>query len=129
MGAQQVFLEDGEVSLELRILCLSLQARLQLGSEEVTLQSPAGLQLNNLAVHNVELLVEDGRMMLTIDGLFNSSADIAGPARELDIQHGLYAGGTGSLDLPYLAEASPPFRGLPSLGDIQWPGCSLPSVC
>lgn len=95
----------------LRILCLSLQARLQLGLEEVTLQSPEGLQLNNLAVHDVELLVEDGRMTLTIDGLFNSSADIAGPARELDIQHGLYAGGTGSLDLPYLAEASPPFRG------------------
>ncbi|KAI1235013.1 hypothetical protein IHE44_0002644, partial [Lamprotornis superbus] len=86
-------------------------ARLQLDSEEVTLQSPAGLQLNNLAVHDVELLVEDGRMTLTIDGLFNSSADIAGPARELDIQHGLYAGGTGSLDLPYLAQASPPFRG------------------
>ncbi|NXP41399.1 CSPG4 protein, partial [Leiothrix lutea] len=60
---------------------------------------------------DVELLVEDGRMTLTIDGLFNSSADIPGPARELDIQYGLYAGGTGSLDLPYLAEASPPFRG------------------
>ncbi|NXO60683.1 CSPG4 protein, partial [Aramus guarauna] len=89
----------------------SLQARLQLGSEEVTLQSPAELQLNNLAVHDVELLVEDGRMMLTIDGLFNSSVDITGPVRELDIQYGLYAGGTGSLDLPYLAEASSPFRG------------------
>ncbi|NXY39382.1 CSPG4 protein, partial [Pomatorhinus ruficollis] len=104
-------LEGGEDSLELRILCLSMQARLQLGLEEVTLQSPAGLQINNLAVHDVELLVEDGRMTLTIDGLFNSSADIAGPARELDIQYGLYAGGTGSLDLPYLAGASPPFRG------------------
>lgn len=89
----------------------SLQARLQLGSEEVTLQSPAELQLNNLAVHDVELLVEDGRMMLTIDSLFNSSVDITGPVRELDIQYGLYAGGTGSLDLPYLTEVSPPFRG------------------
>ncbi|PKU28489.1 chondroitin sulfate proteoglycan 4 [Limosa lapponica baueri] len=87
------------------------KARLQLGSEEVTLQSPAELQLNNLVVHDVELLVEDGRMMLTIDNLFNSSVDIAGPVRELDIQYGLYAGGTGSLDLPYLAEASSPFRG------------------
>lgn len=77
----------------------------------MTLQSPAELQLNNLVVHDVELLVEDGRMTLTIDGLFNSSVDIAGPVRELDIQYGLYAGGTGSLDLPYLAEASSPFRG------------------
>ncbi|NXI34197.1 CSPG4 protein, partial [Galbula dea] len=89
----------------------SLQARLQLGSEEVTLQSPAELQLNNLAVHDVELLVEDGWMTMTIDGLFNSSVDITGPVRELDIQYGLYAGGTGSLNLPYLAEASSPFRG------------------
>lgn len=62
-------------------------------------------------MHDVELLVEDGRMTMTIDGLFNSSVDMAGPTRELDIQYGLYAGGTGSLDLPYLAEASAPFRG------------------
>ncbi|XP_068814749.1 chondroitin sulfate proteoglycan 4 [Struthio camelus] len=89
----------------------ALQARLHLGSEEVTLQSPAELRLNNLANHDVDLLVEDGRMTLTIDGLFNSSVDITGPVRELDIQYGLYAGGTGSLDLPYLSGSSSPFRG------------------
>ncbi|NXA41151.1 CSPG4 protein, partial [Eudromia elegans] len=89
----------------------ALQARLRLGSEEVTLQSPAELQLNNLAKHDVELLVEDGRMTLTIDSLFNSSVDITGPVRELDIQYGLYAGGTGNLDLPYLSGSSSPFRG------------------
>ncbi|NXD06244.1 CSPG4 protein, partial [Nothocercus nigrocapillus] len=89
----------------------TLQARLQLGSEEVMLRSPAELQLNNLAKHDVELLVEDGRMTLTIDGLFNSSVDIVGPIRELDIQYGLYAGGTGNLDLPYLSGSSSPFRG------------------
>lgn len=55
--------------------------------------------------------MEDSRMTLTIDGLFNSSVDIAGPVQELDIQYGLYAGGTGSLDLPYLTKASSPFRG------------------
>ncbi|XP_015494656.1 chondroitin sulfate proteoglycan 4 [Parus major] len=111
-GNGLLFLAAGQPDhLLLQLQAGRLQARLQLGSEEATLQSPAGLQLNNLEVHNVELLVEDGRMMLTIDGLFNSSTDIAGPARELDIQYGLFAGGTGSLDLPYLAEASPPFRG------------------
>ncbi|GAB0193983.1 chondroitin sulfate proteoglycan 4 [Grus japonensis] len=107
-----LFLAAGQPDhLLLQLRAGSLQVRLQLGSEEVTLQSPAELQLNNLAVHDVELLVEDGRMMLTIDGLFNSSVDITGPVQELDIQYGLYAGGTGSLDLPYLAEASSPFRG------------------
>ncbi|XP_054069837.1 chondroitin sulfate proteoglycan 4 [Rissa tridactyla] len=111
-GSGLLFLAAGQPDhLLLQLRASTLQARLQLGSEEVTLQSPAELQLNNLAVHDVELLVEDGRMTLTIDGLFNSSVDIKGPIRELDIQYGLYAGGTGSLDLPYLAEASSPFRG------------------
>ncbi|XP_040458349.1 chondroitin sulfate proteoglycan 4 [Falco naumanni] len=111
-GSGLLFLAAGQPDhLLLQLQAGSLQARLQLGSEEVTLQSPAELQLNNLVVHDVELLVEDGRMMLTIDSLFNSSVDIPGPVRELDIQYGLYAGGTGSLDLPYLAEASSPFRG------------------
>ncbi|XP_062439317.1 chondroitin sulfate proteoglycan 4 isoform X2 [Rhea pennata] len=89
----------------------TLQAKLRLGSEEVMLQSPAELQLNNLEIHNVDLLIEDSRMTLTVDSLFNSSVDIAGPIRELDIQYGLYAGGTGSLDLPYLSGSSSPFRG------------------
>ncbi|NWW95675.1 CSPG4 protein, partial [Rhynochetos jubatus] len=111
-GSGLLFLAAGQPDhLLLQLRAGSLQARLQLGSEEVILQSPAELQLNNLVVHDVELLVEDGRMTLTIDGLFNSSVDIVGPVRELDIQYGLYAGGTGSLDLPYLAEASSPFRG------------------
>ncbi|CAM9402683.1 unnamed protein product [Bubo scandiacus] len=107
-----LFLAAGQPDhLLLQLQAGSLQARLRLGSEEVMLQSPAELQLSNLVVHDVELLVEDGRMTLTVDSLFNSSVDITGPVRELDIQYGLYAGGTGSLDLPYLAEASSPFRG------------------
>ncbi|NXJ62721.1 CSPG4 protein, partial [Rostratula benghalensis] len=111
-GSGLLFLAAGQPDhLLLQLQAGTLQARLQLGSEEVTLQSPAELQLNNLAVHDVELLVEDGKMTLSIDSLFNSSVDITGPVRELDIQYGLYAGGTGSLDLPYLAEASSPFRG------------------
>ncbi|XP_042667057.1 chondroitin sulfate proteoglycan 4 [Centrocercus urophasianus] len=111
-GSGLLFLAAGQPDhLLLQLRAGTLQARLRLGSEEVTLQSPAELQLDNLALHDVELLLEDGRMTLTVDGLFNSSVDIAGPMRELDIQHGLYAGGTGSLNLPYLAGVSPPFRG------------------
>ncbi|NXI72355.1 CSPG4 protein, partial [Anseranas semipalmata] len=111
-GSGLLFLAAGQPDhLLLQLRAGALQARLRLGSEEVTLQSPAELQLDNLVVHEVELLVEDGRMTLTIDGVFNSSVDIPGPVRELDIQYGLYAGGTGSLDLPYLAGASSPFRG------------------
>uniref|UniRef100_A0A8C8R5J3 Chondroitin sulfate proteoglycan 4 n=1 Tax=Pelusios castaneus TaxID=367368 RepID=A0A8C8R5J3_9SAUR len=88
-----------------------LQVRLELGSEEMMIQSPAGPRLNNLVIHDAELLVGNGRMNLTVDGLFNTSVKIPGPLQQLDIQHGLYMGGTGSLELPYLTGASLPFRG------------------
>ncbi|XP_075753501.1 chondroitin sulfate proteoglycan 4 [Pelodiscus sinensis] len=88
-----------------------LQVRLQLGSEEVTLQSPAGPRLSNLVTHDAALSLGDGRVTLTVDGLFNTSMEIPGPLRRLDIQYGLYVGGTGSLQLPYLTGSSSPFRG------------------
>ncbi|XP_074862989.1 chondroitin sulfate proteoglycan 4 isoform X2 [Carettochelys insculpta] len=89
----------------------TLQVRLELGSEEVTIQSPAGPRLNNLVTHDAELSVGDGRMTLTMDGLFNTSVEIPGPLQQLDIQYGLYVGGSGSLELPYLTGSSSPFRG------------------
>ncbi|KAM9125736.1 chondroitin sulfate proteoglycan 4 [Pangshura tecta] len=88
-----------------------LQVRLELGSEEVTIQSPAQPRLSNLVTHDAELSVGDGRMALTVDGLFNTSVEIPGPLQRLDIQYGLYVGGTGSLELPYLTGSTSPFRG------------------
>ncbi|XP_067390779.1 chondroitin sulfate proteoglycan 4 [Emydura macquarii macquarii] len=88
-----------------------LQVRLELGSEEMTIQSPAGPRLNNLVIHDAELLVGNSRINLTVDDLFNTSVEIPGPLQQLDIQYGLYVGGTGSLELPYLTGASLPFRG------------------
>ncbi|XP_060116044.1 chondroitin sulfate proteoglycan 4 [Heteronotia binoei] len=88
-----------------------LQARLDLGSEELTVKSPAGPQLNNLVIHDADLLVANGRMSLTVDGLFNASVVLPAPPHQLDIDYGLYVGGTGSLDLSYLTGASLPFRG------------------
>nr|XP_020640525.1 chondroitin sulfate proteoglycan 4 [Pogona vitticeps] len=88
-----------------------LEARMDLGSEEVTLKSPAGPHLNDLVVHDVDLLVADGRMTLVVDGFFNASVEIPGDPQALDIDYGLYVGGTGTLELPYLTGVSVPFRG------------------
>ncbi|XP_077173689.1 chondroitin sulfate proteoglycan 4 [Paroedura picta] len=88
-----------------------LQARLDLGSEEVTVKSPAGTHLNNLVIHDADLLVANGWMSLTVDGLFNASVALPAPPHQLDIDYGLYVGGTGNLELPYLTGASLPFRG------------------
>uniref|UniRef100_A0ACB8E5E3 Uncharacterized protein n=1 Tax=Sphaerodactylus townsendi TaxID=933632 RepID=A0ACB8E5E3_9SAUR len=50
-------------------------------------------------------------MSLTVDGLFNTSVALPAPPHQLDVDYGLYVGGTGSLELPYLTRASVPFRG------------------
>lgn len=84
---------------------------MDLGSEELTIKSPAGPHLNNLVIHDADLLVVDGRMTLIVDGFFNASVEIPGPLQQLDIDYGLYVGGTGSLELPYLTGVSLPFRG------------------
>ncbi|XP_053128994.1 chondroitin sulfate proteoglycan 4 [Hemicordylus capensis] len=107
-----LFLAAGRMDyLLLELRAGVLQARMDLGSEELTVKSPAGPHLNNLVIHDADLLVADGRMTLIVDGFFNASVEIPGPQKQLDIDYGLYVGGTGSLELPYLTGASLPFRG------------------
>ncbi|XP_026540912.1 chondroitin sulfate proteoglycan 4 [Notechis scutatus] len=88
-----------------------LQAGMDLGSGELSVRSPAEVQLNNLVTHDVDLLVTDGKMILIVDGLFNASTEIPEPLQELDIDYGLYVAGTGSLALPYLTGVTLSFRG------------------
>uniref|UniRef100_A0A8D2LRD2 Chondroitin sulfate proteoglycan 4 n=2 Tax=Varanus komodoensis TaxID=61221 RepID=A0A8D2LRD2_VARKO len=88
-----------------------LQARIGLGPEELTVRTPAGLHLSNLVIHDADLLVAEGWMTLLVDGDFNASVEIPGPVQELNIDYGLYVGGMGSLELPYLTGVSSPFRG------------------
>nr|XP_056722014.1 chondroitin sulfate proteoglycan 4 [Euleptes europaea] len=107
-----LFLAAGQADyLLLELRAGILQARVDLGSEELTLKSPAEPQLNNLVIHDADLLVANGQMSLTVDGLFNASVALPAPPRQLEIDYGLYVGGTGSLELPYLTGASLPFRG------------------
>uniref|UniRef100_A0A8C3WD18 Chondroitin sulfate proteoglycan 4 n=1 Tax=Catagonus wagneri TaxID=51154 RepID=A0A8C3WD18_9CETA len=86
-----------------------LQVRLMLGQEEVRLQTPAETPLSGSVPHTVGLTVSDSWALLSVDGLLNASALVqAGP---LEVPYGLFLGGTGSLDLPYLRGASRPLRG------------------
>ncbi|XP_069480664.1 chondroitin sulfate proteoglycan 4 [Ambystoma mexicanum] len=89
----------------------AIQVRLDLGSGEVRAHSPAGLKLDNLVTHDLELNVGSGKITLLIDSLFSTTTEIPGPWQELNIHHGLYVGGAGDLDLPYLTGVSTPFRG------------------
>ncbi|XP_078540667.1 chondroitin sulfate proteoglycan 4 [Lissotriton helveticus] len=89
----------------------AVQVRLDFGSGEVQVHSPEGLKLDDLVAHDLELKVSNGKMTLLTDSLFNTTAEIPGPWQELAIQHGLYVGGSGDLDIPYLIGATMPFRG------------------
>ena len=73
------------------------------------MQTPAETLLSDSVPHIAELTVSDGWALLSVDGLLNASAPVQGAP--LEVPYGLFLGGTGSLDLPYLTRASRPLRG------------------
>uniref|UniRef100_A0A667XL26 Chondroitin sulfate proteoglycan 4 n=1 Tax=Myripristis murdjan TaxID=586833 RepID=A0A667XL26_9TELE len=88
-----------------------LQARMNMGAGEITLSSSVGIQLNNLLEHKVSLMLQDAKLTMTIDDLFSTYIPVTDTGEELNIDLGVWLGGTGDLDAPYLSNAIPPFRG------------------
>lgn len=84
---------------------------MNLGAGEVTLSSSQGVQLNNLLDHKVSLALQDAKLTMTIDDLFSTYVPVADDGEQLNIDLGIWLGGTGELDAPYLSNAIPPFRG------------------
>lgn len=87
------------------------QARMNMGAGEVTLSSSQGVQLNNLLDHKISLTLQDGKFTMTIDELFPTYVPVNDDGEQLNIDLGIWLGGTGDLDAPYLSNAIPPFRG------------------
>ncbi|XP_048876342.1 chondroitin sulfate proteoglycan 4-like [Brienomyrus brachyistius] len=88
-----------------------LQVRLELGSGERLLRSERRMPLNDMAWHSVELHHEQYNVTLILDKHSQASLEMPGPEHELNIQEGLYVGGTGGLDKPYLTTDPVGFRG------------------
>ncbi|XP_041103180.1 chondroitin sulfate proteoglycan 4-like [Polyodon spathula] len=88
-----------------------LQVKLDLGSGERILRSEKGTPLNDLAWHTAELQHENNSVTLTVDKHFQTSVKMPGQLLDLSIQEGLYVGGTGGLDKPYLVTEPSGFRG------------------
>lgn len=84
---------------------------MNLGAGEVTLSSSQGVQLNNLLDHKISLTLQDGKLTMTIDELFPTYVPVTDDGEQLNIDLGIWLGGTGDLDAPYLSNAIPPFRG------------------
>ncbi|KAE8276925.1 Chondroitin sulfate proteoglycan 4 Chondroitin sulfate proteoglycan NG2 Proteoglycan AN2 Precursor [Larimichthys crocea] len=88
-----------------------VQARMNMGAGEVTLTSSQGVQLNNLLDHKISLTLQDDKLTMTVDDLFPTYVPVNDDGEELNIDQGIWLGGTGDLDTPYLSNAIPPFRG------------------
>uniref|UniRef100_A0A3Q3VM28 Laminin G domain-containing protein n=1 Tax=Mola mola TaxID=94237 RepID=A0A3Q3VM28_MOLML len=88
-----------------------IQARMNLGAGEVSLTSSQGVQLNNLLEHTISLTLQDGQLTMTIDELFPTYIPVNDNGEQLNIDLGVWLGGIGNLDAPYLSNAIPPFRG------------------
>ncbi|XP_040894769.1 chondroitin sulfate proteoglycan 4 isoform X2 [Toxotes jaculatrix] len=88
-----------------------VQARMNLGSGEVTLSSSQGVQLNNLLEHKISLTLQDDKLTMIIDELFPTYVPVNNKDEKLNADLGVWLGGAGELDIPYLSNAIPSFRG------------------
>lgn len=73
------------------------------------LQTPTDIVLSDSAPHTLVLTVSNSWAVLSVDGILNTSTPI--PKAHLEVTYGLFVGGSGSLDLPYLKGLSRPLRG------------------
>ncbi|XP_063337056.1 chondroitin sulfate proteoglycan 4 [Pelmatolapia mariae] len=88
-----------------------IQARMNMGAGEVTLSSSDGAYLNNLLDHKVSLTLKEGRLTMTIDDVFSTYVPVSNDGGQLNIDQGIWLGGTGDLHTSYLSNAITPFRG------------------
>lgn len=84
---------------------------MNLGNREVTLSSSLGVQLNNFLEHTISLTLQDDILTMTIDDSFPTYVPVDMEGEQLNIDVGVWLGGTGNLDASYLSNAIPPFRG------------------
>lgn len=82
-----------------------------MGAGEVILSSSQAVQLNNLLDHKISLSLQGGQLTMTINDLYPTYVPVNDDGEELNIDQGIWLGGTGALDTPYLSNAIPPFRG------------------
>ncbi|XP_044537055.1 chondroitin sulfate proteoglycan 4-like [Gracilinanus agilis] len=89
----------------------NLQVRVNLGTGELVLHSQQKSRLDDLAWHVVELHHASDSVTLVIDRFYRTSGTISGRIQGLNIQQGIYIGGSGNLDVPYLERGHSNFRG------------------
>lgn len=84
---------------------------MNMGAGEVILSSSQAVQLNNLLDHKISLSLQGSQLTMTINDLYPTYVPVNNDGEQLNIDQGIWLGGTGALDTPYLSNAIPPFRG------------------
>nr|XP_012631170.1 chondroitin sulfate proteoglycan 4-like isoform X1 [Microcebus murinus] len=89
----------------------TLWVRVNLGTGEQVLLSEQRLRMDDLVWHLVELSYVKDNISLVIDKHYTTTGQMAGGMNNWNFQHGIYVGGRGSLNVPYLDGELPNFRG------------------
>ncbi|XP_062984143.1 chondroitin sulfate proteoglycan 4-like [Elgaria multicarinata webbii] len=89
----------------------NIQVRINLGGGEQVLHSHRSFQLNDLVWHLLEVHHERDNITVVIDKNYQASMKLPAILSELNIEHGLYVGGSGELNVPYLDGVQTNFRG------------------
>ncbi|OCT87074.1 hypothetical protein XELAEV_18020768mg [Xenopus laevis] len=88
----------------------TLRTRLNRGSGESELKTPTWLTLNNLKPHKINLVITESNITLTLDN-FTTSSDLPRTAKQMNMKDGIYLGGTGTSDIPFIPGDIFRFRG------------------
>ncbi|KAM9253244.1 chondroitin sulfate proteoglycan 4-like [Dugong dugon] len=95
----------------IELLSGNLQVRVNFGAGDQVLLFEQRLHMNDLTWHSVELYYVKDKISLIIDKHYETASLIAIGAHNLNFQHGIYVGGLGGLDVPYLDGKPLNFRG------------------
>ncbi|KAH0627939.1 hypothetical protein JD844_008531 [Phrynosoma platyrhinos] len=89
----------------------NVHVTINVGAGKQVLLSQWSSQMNDLMWHLVEVHPEGDKMTLVIDKKYQVSAKWPGVLPELKLEYGIYLGGSGNFDAPYLDGAQTNFRG------------------
>ncbi|GFR86794.1 chondroitin sulfate proteoglycan, partial [Elysia marginata] len=88
-----------------------IETRTNLGSGEAVVFSARGVRLDDSKWHSVEITCNQGLVYLLIDGRGQGQSTTPGNFYELNIQLGVYIGGRGNLEKPFIRGSKRPYRG------------------
>ncbi|XP_072848868.2 chondroitin sulfate proteoglycan 4 [Pogona vitticeps] len=89
----------------------NIHVRINLGTGEHVLHSQLVSHINDLTWHLVEIHHEQDNITLLIDKNYQASTKLPDVSSQLNMEHGLFVGGTGNLEAPYIDDAWINFRG------------------